>query len=348
MDQTDSPDGASAPSRHPDGAATTPPQPRPPEGLPEPDFGFAPPDRYDPAEYRWVPVRRVPRRDGWTEEKQRRFIEVLADTGLVAMAAREVGMSRQAAYKLRRAPHAAAFARAWDMARERAGALIEDIAFTRAIEGVEQEIYDANGMLTATRVVQSDRLLTYLLSHLKPERYGRTVAERAAPPPRNSRRHSGPPPAHAPAHAPAPTPAIESGQPDAPPAPPAEPEHPASMDEALRAMEPDLPAPMEDLLDPEDLEDALLTAEVADGELPRFHAEQRPRPSPEEARRAALAAHYLNGEKAAEKAARGEELTHEEQRDEYLYLDPSQENERLRKARPPRPRRDERFGCVEV
>src|SRR4051812_25006881 len=29
---------------------------------------------YDPAEYRWVPVRRKPRLDGWTEEKQRRFI----------------------------------------------------------------------------------------------------------------------------------------------------------------------------------------------------------------------------------------------------------------------------------
>ena len=54
-----------------------------------------PPELYDPADYRWVPVRRVPRRDGWTEEKQRRFIETLADTGLVNVAARAVGMSRQ-------------------------------------------------------------------------------------------------------------------------------------------------------------------------------------------------------------------------------------------------------------
>ncbi|MBX7500811.1 hypothetical protein K3181_05095 [Qipengyuania sp. YG27] len=93
----------------------------------EDGFGFAPPT-YDPAEYRWVPVRRRPRHDGWTKEKQRRFIEVLADTGLVGAACKEVGMSRASAYRLRRAAHAGAFARAWELARERAGALIEDIA----------------------------------------------------------------------------------------------------------------------------------------------------------------------------------------------------------------------------
>ncbi|MFN3726275.1 MAG: hypothetical protein ACK4SZ_08220 [Allosphingosinicella sp.] len=48
--------------------------------------GAPPPAAYDPADYRWVPVRRRPRYDGWTEEKQRRFI-VLADTGLVSAAA---------------------------------------------------------------------------------------------------------------------------------------------------------------------------------------------------------------------------------------------------------------------
>lgn len=52
---------------------------------------------YDPAEYRWVPVRRRPRYDGWTEEKQRRFIETLADTGLVNVAAKSVGLTRASA-----------------------------------------------------------------------------------------------------------------------------------------------------------------------------------------------------------------------------------------------------------
>ena len=52
------------------------------------DTALAVPEEYDPADYRWVPVRRKPRLDGWTEEKQRRFIETLADTGLVGVAPR--------------------------------------------------------------------------------------------------------------------------------------------------------------------------------------------------------------------------------------------------------------------
>ena len=38
---------------------------------------------FDPAEFKWVPVRRKPRLDGWSPERQRLFIEVLADTGCV-------------------------------------------------------------------------------------------------------------------------------------------------------------------------------------------------------------------------------------------------------------------------
>jgi hypothetical protein len=75
------------------------------------------PADYNPDEYRWVPVRRQPRYDGWTEEKQRRFIEVLADTGIVTAAAKAVGMSSQSAQRLRRSPDGAAFSRAWDAAR---------------------------------------------------------------------------------------------------------------------------------------------------------------------------------------------------------------------------------------
>lgn len=70
-----------------------------------------PPGTFSLDDYRWVAVRRKPRLDGWTEEKQRRFIETLADTGLVSAAAKAVGMTRESAYKLRRAAHATAFAR---------------------------------------------------------------------------------------------------------------------------------------------------------------------------------------------------------------------------------------------
>jgi hypothetical protein len=82
------------------------------------------PTTYNPDEYRWVPVRRQARYDGWTEEKQRRFIEVLADTGLVGTSARAVGLTRESAYRLRRAAGAEAFAAAWDAARHHAGGLI--------------------------------------------------------------------------------------------------------------------------------------------------------------------------------------------------------------------------------
>lgn len=145
--------------------------------------GLLPPETYDLADYRWVPVRRRPRTDGWTEEKMRRFIETLADTGQVGLAAKAVGMSRESAYKLRRAPHAAAFARAWDAARHHAGAFLEDVAFERALEGVEHNVYNEYGEVICTKRVVSDRLLMFLLRHLKPERYAADALARPAPPP---------------------------------------------------------------------------------------------------------------------------------------------------------------------
>lgn len=139
------------------------------------------PPAYDPADYRWVPVRRRPRHDGWTEEKQRRFIETLADTGVVGLAAKQVGLTRESAYKLRRSPHAAAFARAWDAARHHAGGTLEDIAFERAIEGQEQNVFNEYGEVIATKYVHNDRLLMFLLRHLKPERYGRDALREPPP-----------------------------------------------------------------------------------------------------------------------------------------------------------------------
>ncbi|WOF44188.1 hypothetical protein KNJ79_04450 [Sphingopyxis indica] len=47
----------------------------------------------DPAAYDWVPVLRKRRKDGWSPDKQRAFIEVLADTRSVATAAQRVDMS---------------------------------------------------------------------------------------------------------------------------------------------------------------------------------------------------------------------------------------------------------------
>ena len=77
--------------------------------------------RHRPA--RWPAYRRVPcftpvplraRRDGWTPERQARFLGWLAQTGCVAKAAAKLGMARETAYRLRRREGAESFAHAWD------------------------------------------------------------------------------------------------------------------------------------------------------------------------------------------------------------------------------------------
>lgn len=56
------------------------------------------------------------RRDGWTAERQLRFLDALGRTRSVTRAARAAGMSRESAYRLRRRREAALFAAAWDKA----------------------------------------------------------------------------------------------------------------------------------------------------------------------------------------------------------------------------------------
>ena len=41
---------------------------------------------HDPAAYDWVPVLKKRRKDGWSPDKQRAFVEALADSGSVAEA----------------------------------------------------------------------------------------------------------------------------------------------------------------------------------------------------------------------------------------------------------------------
>lgn len=65
---------------------------------------------------RFHPVPVGPRRDGWTIERQARFIGMLAQTRSVAAAARAVSMGRESAYRLRKRAGAAGFAAAWDAA----------------------------------------------------------------------------------------------------------------------------------------------------------------------------------------------------------------------------------------
>ena len=115
-----------------------------------------------------VPLRA--RHDGWTPQRQRRFIEALASTGCVAEAARAAQMSLEACYVLRRRPNAHEFRRAWEQALDLACELLEDVAMTRAIGGVETPVYHF-GEVVGTRRVYNDRLLMFLLRNRAPNRF---------------------------------------------------------------------------------------------------------------------------------------------------------------------------------
>ena len=191
-------------------------------------------DDLDPADFDWVPVKRKPRADGWTIERQRRFIAMLADTGSVTQAALETGMSASSAYRLRRLPEGRSFAAAWDIAIHHASRRLIDIAMDRVIHGSEEPVFDRDGNRVGRRMRYNDRLLMFMLRALQPEHFRH--AHRAT---RDARE-------------PLPAP-------------------PPPMEEALAALAPPAPADPAALLEPDALADALLVADLGDGTLPRWH-----------------------------------------------------------------------------
>jgi hypothetical protein len=75
------------------------------------------------------------RRDGWTYPKQRQFLEALAETGSVVIAAEDCRISARSAYNLRNRRDGMAFHLGWDAAILVArGRLVDDLMH-RAIEG---------------------------------------------------------------------------------------------------------------------------------------------------------------------------------------------------------------------
>ena len=119
----------------------------------------------------FVPVpRQTSRHDGWTEDRQRRFIEALADTGSVAAACKAVNMSTVGAYHLRRQRGAESFRQAWQAAIDLGVQRIEDVAMDRALNGVDVPVY-SYGKLVGTRTAYNDRLLMFMLRNRAPERF---------------------------------------------------------------------------------------------------------------------------------------------------------------------------------
>ena len=137
---------------------------------PEPDdplLGFAP--------Y----FHRAPRRNSITPERQRGFIAELAATGIVTQAARAIGVSLEALYKLRHLPGAEAFSAAWDMAIERGVARLEDCALELAIAGEELPIVSA-GKLLGTYRKHNFGHIRFVLSQRRAVRWTAQEADFAA------------------------------------------------------------------------------------------------------------------------------------------------------------------------
>ena len=108
------------------------------------------------------PAPPQPRHDGWTPDRQRRFIAALADCGSVGEAAARAGMSRQAAYSLRRSPSAMDFRAAWDAALTEAWRRVEETALERAMAG-ETEVWERDGVVTTRQRPCAPHLLIQLL-----------------------------------------------------------------------------------------------------------------------------------------------------------------------------------------
>jgi len=109
-----------------------------------------------------VPVRS---RAGWTPQRQREFVEALADTGIVRAAAARVGMTEQSVNWLRRRADARAFDLACETAFRIGARRIHSIAYERAIEGSVRRHY-YHGELKSEERVYDNRLLIALIGKL--------------------------------------------------------------------------------------------------------------------------------------------------------------------------------------
>lgn len=134
-----------------------------------------PPPRDEPSAIPFDPVPVSPRRDGWTAAKQRRFIEALAETGIVRVAAAAVGMSEESAYRLARRADAQSFCNAWDAALRVAARPAAAKLYEYALDGMTETVW-RDGEIVYRRRRPSEKALIFLLSRLDPVRYGRPPA----------------------------------------------------------------------------------------------------------------------------------------------------------------------------
>lgn len=115
-----------------------------------------------------TPALLRPRHDGWTPARQWAFIQALADSGSITVAAQRVGMSREAAYRLRRHPSAADFRTAWDEALAEGWRRVQETAFDRVING-ETEVWERDGVTTVRHRPCAPHLVIHMLERAAQE-----------------------------------------------------------------------------------------------------------------------------------------------------------------------------------
>ena len=125
-------------------------------------------------------LHKQPRKNSIGPDRQRKFIAALAASGIVTDAARVIGATVEALYQLRHREGAEEFAAAWDAAVDRAMARVEGEALARAIDGVERPILSCGKLLGWYRV-HNEALVTFLLRHRRPERYGAVPKQELRP-----------------------------------------------------------------------------------------------------------------------------------------------------------------------
>lgn len=121
----------------------------------------------------------APRRNSITPERQRSFIAALAATGIVTQAARQIGASLEALYRLRNQPGAEGFAAAWELAIDRGIARLEDCALERAIQG-EERVIVRGGEVVARWTRYDTGLLMFLLRQRRGQRWNSEAAHFAS------------------------------------------------------------------------------------------------------------------------------------------------------------------------
>lgn len=122
---------------------------------------------------------KAPRRNSITPERQRAFIAMLAATGIVTQAARHIGASLEALYRLRHQPGAEGFAAAWEAAIDRGIARLEDCALERAIAGEERPVV-RGGEVVGTWRRYDTALLLFLLRQRRGHRWAANGTHHAA------------------------------------------------------------------------------------------------------------------------------------------------------------------------